>query len=90
MLDPGTKRGKQVTRDQFIALASNKVPGSDQTLTARNKDKRTSGYDFCFSVPKNISVYLAETGDQAVERMVEVSFKERWRILNLGWKRGSG
>ena len=68
--------GKQVVREQFIALASNKVPGSDQTLTARNKDKRTPGYDFCFSVPKSISVYLAETGEQAVERMIEESFKE--------------
>jgi conjugative relaxase-like TrwC/TraI family protein len=45
-------------------------------LTVRNKDKRTPGYDFCFSVPKSVSVYLAETDDHAVERMVEESFKE--------------
>jgi conjugative relaxase-like TrwC/TraI family protein len=67
---------RRVARDQFIALASNKVPGNDQTLTARNKDKRTPGYDFCFSLPKSVSVYLAETGDQTVERMIEESFKE--------------
>jgi conjugative relaxase-like TrwC/TraI family protein len=45
--------GSNVTRDQFIALASNRVPGSDQTLTVRNKDKRTPSYDFCWSVPKS-------------------------------------
>jgi hypothetical protein len=38
--------GHDVRREEFIALASNKVPGSDQTLTARNKEKRTPGYDF--------------------------------------------
>src|SRR5215510_12749558 len=56
--------GELVTRDQFVALGSNKVPGSDETLTVRNKDKRTPGYDFCFSVPKSVSLYLGETGDQ--------------------------
>ena len=68
--------GDQVKRDQFIALASNKLPGSEQTLTARNKEKRTPGYDFCFSVPKSVSLYLAETGDQFVEQMIQDSFKE--------------
>jgi conjugative relaxase-like TrwC/TraI family protein len=65
-----------VTREGFIALASNKMPGSEHTLTVRNKDKRTPGYDCCFSVPKSISAYLAETGDGLVERMIEESFKE--------------
>ena len=57
-----------VKRKEFVALASNKAPGTEQTLTVRNKDKRTAGYDFCFSVPKSISVYVAETGDQWVEQ----------------------
>ena len=68
--------GNEVMRKQFIALALNRVPGTDQKLTVRTKGKRTAGYDFCFSVPKSISVYLAETGDQAVERMIEEAFKE--------------
>src|SRR5271156_515325 len=54
-----------VEREEFFALASNKMPASGETLTVRNKEKRTPGYDFCLSVPKSISVYLAETGDQA-------------------------
>ncbi len=68
--------GKQVTREQFIALASNKMPGTNQTLTVRNKEKRTPGYDFCFSVPKSVSVYLAERGDGFVEQMIHESFTE--------------
>src|SRR5208282_3843865 len=65
-----------VGRDDFIALASNKVPGTDRTLTLRNKDNRRAGYDFCFSVPKSISIYLAETGDQVVEQIVIEAFRE--------------
>jgi conjugative relaxase-like TrwC/TraI family protein len=41
-----------VKREEFVALASNKVPGMEQTLTVRTKDKRTAGYDFCFSAPR--------------------------------------
>jgi len=66
-----------VSREDFVALASNKIPGNkDKTLTVRTKDKRTAGYDFCFSVPKSVSVYLAHTGDKEVERMIHESFRE--------------
>jgi conjugative relaxase-like TrwC/TraI family protein len=68
--------GSNVTRGQFIALASNMMPGTGQTLTVRNKEKRTPGYDLCFSVPKSISIYLAETKDQLVEQMVGEAFTE--------------
>jgi conjugative relaxase-like TrwC/TraI family protein len=83
--DPGLWGGKgaemlglagAVKREDFVALASNKRPGAEQTLTIRNKDKRTAGYDFCFSAPKSISIYLAETGDEGVERMVRESLSE--------------
>jgi conjugative relaxase-like TrwC/TraI family protein len=66
----------EVTRKQFAALALNKVPSTEQKLTVRTKGKRTAGYDFCFSVPKSLSVYLAETGDQMVEGVVVGSFRE--------------
>ena len=65
-----------VKREDFIALISNKVPRTDETLTVRNKDNRRCGYEFCYSVPKSISIYLAETGDQAVEQMIMESFAE--------------
>jgi conjugative relaxase-like TrwC/TraI family protein len=66
----------EVQREDFVSLASNKVPGSEETLTIRTKDKRTAGYDFCFSVPKSVSIYLAETGDKPLERMIHQSFTE--------------
>jgi len=66
----------EVTREDFLALASNKVPGTKEKLTAPTKDKRTAGYDFCYSVSKSVSVYLALSGDPAVERMINDAFRE--------------
>src|ERR1700740_1855461 len=65
-----------VRRGDFVSLASNKNPGSDRTLTERTKEKRRAGYDFTFSVPKSVSLYLAETGDRQVEQMIRSGFKE--------------
>jgi conjugative relaxase-like TrwC/TraI family protein len=89
-----------VSRKDFIALASNKRPGASETLTVRMKttrkqkevvfdekantwkqedgdvSNRRAGYDFCFSVPKSVSLYLVETGDRAVEQMIHESFRE--------------
>jgi conjugative relaxase-like TrwC/TraI family protein len=66
----------EVAREDFLALASNEVPGTGANLTIRMKDKRTAGYDFCYSVPKSVSVYLALSGDRAVERMINDAFRE--------------
>ena len=83
--EPGVWGGKgaerlglkgEVTREDFLALASNQVPGTGANLTVRTKDKRTAGYDFCYSVPKSVSVYLALSGDPAVERMIHEAFRE--------------
>ena len=89
-----------VSREQFVALASNQRPDTKERLTPRTNDTRTetkrefdpqtktwtekevevsnrrAGYDFCFSAPKSVSIYLAETGDKNVERMIHESFKE--------------
>src|SRR5271166_5314039 len=65
-----------VTREDFISLASNKQPGTDEALTVRIKEKRRSGYDFTFSVPKSVSLYIAESGDESVKRMIHESFME--------------
>jgi hypothetical protein len=83
-----------VSRKDFIALASNKRPGTDETLTVRMKttrkqneavlnektntwkreegdvSNRRAGYDFCFSVPKSVSLCVVETGDRAVEQII--------------------
>ena len=60
-----------VTREAFVDLVNNKVPGTQKRLTVRDKDQRRPGYDFCFSVPKSVSVYHAIGGDQAVKRIVD-------------------
>jgi conjugative relaxase-like TrwC/TraI family protein len=66
-----------VRREDFVSPASNKTAGTkEENLTVRTKDKRTAGYDFCFSVPKSVSIYVAETGDRSVERMIHESFRE--------------
>ncbi len=46
------------------------------SLTERTKEKRRAGYDFTFSVPKSVSLYLAETGDHGVEEMIQAAFQE--------------
>jgi conjugative relaxase-like TrwC/TraI family protein len=52
-----------VNREDSVSLASNKTPGTkEDTLRVRTKDKLTAGYDFCFSVPKSVSIYLADAG----------------------------
>src|SRR6516225_6393468 len=82
----------RVGRKDFVALAKNQVPGSDgEQLTVRTKSEREqvngngevekvpnrrAGYDFTFSVPKSVSLYLAETGDKEVEEMIQHAFKE--------------
>ena len=65
-----------VRRDDFIRLAANTDPRGDCNLTERTKEKRRAGYDFTFSVPKSVSLYLAETGDREVERMIQAAFRE--------------
>jgi conjugative relaxase-like TrwC/TraI family protein len=65
----------EVRRDDFIKLASNEHPLGG-SLTERTKEKRRAGYDFTFSVPKSVSLYLAETGDRHVETLIQAAFKE--------------
>jgi conjugative relaxase-like TrwC/TraI family protein len=67
--------GGEVKRDDFIRLAANENPQGG-SLTERTKEKRRAGYDFTFSVPKSVSLYLAETGDHGVEGMIHAAFKE--------------
>src|SRR6516162_5194009 len=89
----------KVERRDFVALAGNKVPGTQKKLTLRQnttreektRDKETgaqildaetgqpvtkevsnrrAGYDFTFSVPKSISLYLAVNDDMLVEELI--------------------
>jgi conjugative relaxase-like TrwC/TraI family protein len=55
-----------VTQTDFDALCDNKIPGSDERLTQRNKSNRTVGYDFNFHCPKSVSVAYEFTRDERI------------------------
>jgi TrwC relaxase len=71
----------QVTREQFGAIAENRDPRNRERLTVRTKDDRRAGYDFTFSVPKSVSLYVAMSGDRRVERMIMESFRETMTLI---------
>lgn len=91
-----------VTREEFSAIAANRLPGKPGTkLTAQTKQHRRAGYDFCFSVPKSVSLYMALAGEDKVENMVldafretmsdiESAFEVRVRKYNQDWNRVTG
>ena len=83
----------QVTREQFGAIAENRDPRNHVRLTVRTKDDRRAGYDFTFSVPKSVSLYVAMSGDRQVERMIMESFRETMTLIEKAMQtrvRGKG
>src|SRR3989442_966806 len=67
---PGTFHGKsaarlglpeEVTRDTFAALIYNRYPGTQETITARQKEDRRPGYECTFNAPKSVSLLYAFT-----------------------------
>jgi conjugative relaxase-like TrwC/TraI family protein len=66
----------EVTKEQFDLLSSNKHPITGEKLTVRTKSKRRAGYDFCFDVPKSLSIYLAETQDSKMDNIITNSALE--------------
>jgi len=55
-----------VTQADFESLCDNKIPGTDERLTQRNKSNRTVGYDFNFHCPKSVSVAYEFTQDERI------------------------
>lgn len=55
-----------VQRAQFVDLLNNRIPGGTR-LTQRTKKNRQYGYDFTFSLPKSVSVYLEASQDRECE-----------------------
>ena len=80
----------KVTRDQFVALCENQLPGSRELLTRRRNTtrKHIDGevanrrvfYDFTFSPPKSVSIAALVGGDQRIveahKDAVKVALKE--------------
>ncbi|MFC7339524.1 MobF family relaxase [Haloferula chungangensis] len=55
----------EVTKQDFEAVLNGLDPATGDTLDGvRHRENRTPGYDFTFSVPKSVSLYLAATDDE--------------------------
>jgi TrwC relaxase len=89
-----------LTKEDFVAIANNRIPQSGKRLTARTNDTRTHivwerdeetqsrvpkekavnnrrvCVDFTFSVPKSVSMYLAKTKDEEVEKLIHEALRE--------------
>ena len=86
-----------VRAEDFEKLLCNKLPNSDDRLTARNSANRRPMYDFTFSPVKSVSVIHAITGDQDVidahhdavrKTMIEVEANIQTQIGTHGKGRG--
>lgn len=55
-----------VTTADFDSLCDNKIPGTNERLTQRNRSNRTVGYDFNFHCPKSVSVVYEFTQDERI------------------------
>src|SRR5258708_21598266 len=76
----------QVQREDFIAIASNADPGSGERLTVRTKNNRTAGYDFTFSVPKSVSLFMALEPENEVREIMFHAFGETMADIESAMK----
>lgn len=54
----------EVTRKDFEMILNGRDPKNGETIEGvRHREDRTPGYDFTFSVPKSVSIYVAATDD---------------------------
>jgi conjugative relaxase-like TrwC/TraI family protein len=70
-----------VKRQDFANLTANINPLTHEKLTLRTKENRTAGYDFTFSIPKSLSLYLAIENDNEAREMVTKSFRETMQAI---------
>ena len=72
-----------VTTSAFESLCDNKIPGTDERLTQRNKSNRTVGYDFNFHCPKSVSVAYEFTQDERILGAFKMSVNQTMREIEL-------
>jgi conjugative relaxase-like TrwC/TraI family protein len=70
-----------VTQSDFESLCDNKIPGTDERLTQRNKSNRTAGYDFNFHCPKSVSVAYEFTQDERILDAFKMSVNQTMREI---------
>lgn len=92
----------EVKRRDFAALVNNRDPRTGERLTQRTNttrnqngkkvSNRRAGYDFTFSVPKSVSVYLGMHGDPVLEGLileaVSMSMQEVERRMETKVRKG--
>jgi len=76
----------RIDQKSFESLCDNRIPGSDEVLTVRNKDHRRVGYDFNFNCPKSVSVAHALTGDERILDVFRTSVTETMRQIESEMK----
>ena len=72
-----------VTTAGFNSMCDNKIPGTNERLTQRNKSNRTVGYDFNFHCPKSVSVVYEFTHDERILAAFKLSVNETMREIEL-------
>ena len=70
-----------VDKSAFDALCDNLDPRTGKRLTARNRDDRTTGYDFNWHAPKSVSLLYGLTEDAAILDAFRVSVADTMREL---------
>ncbi len=66
----------EVDKPSWDALCDNRHPGTGETLTPRQKDNRTVGYDFNFHVPKSVSLLYGTTRDERILDAFRDAFRD--------------
>lgn len=70
-----------VTQKDFDSLCDNKMLGTGERLTQRNKSNRTVGYDFNFHCPKSVSVAYEFTRDERILDAFKLSVNQTMREI---------
>jgi conjugative relaxase-like TrwC/TraI family protein len=69
------------TKENFFALCENRNPETGETLTPRNRDDRTTGYDINFHCPKSVSIVHALSKDNHIMDAFQQSVKDTMKDI---------
>jgi conjugative relaxase-like TrwC/TraI family protein len=70
-----------VTTAAYDSLCDNRIPGTNERLTQRNRSNRTVGYDFNFHCPKSVSVVYEFTKDERILNAFKISVNQTMREI---------
>ncbi len=77
--------GDELDKQSFFDLIDNKHPGTSPeagaTLTQRQRQDRTPGYDFNFHAPKSVSLFYGMTGEHRILELFQQSVRETMKLI---------